>query len=181
MMCSGTQMEIPYKTSEESSGSSSSFSNEFVAIKMPLTPSPTPTHKKVNFLVTSRSVDAAPIVDSDSNNLGNLTTRGKSSSARSIMPKLNFPYNRTSSSDVEKAISLAPESPCEKPSVSGSGSVSLSKLFAPKIYRTSSLPVEEIGRVNNEFAFGGCLGASPYVRLLTYNINFEIVVILSFD
>ncbi|KAL5063493.1 hypothetical protein RYX36_025230, partial [Vicia faba] len=155
-------MEIPYKTSEESSGSSSSFSNEFVAIKMPLTPSPTPTHKKVNFLVTSRSVDAAPIVDSDSNNLGNLTTRGKSSSARSIMPKLNFPYNRTSSSDVEKAISLAPESPCEKPSVSGSGSVSLSKLFAPKIYRTSSLPVEEIGRVNNEFAFGGCLGASPY-------------------
>ncbi|KAL5071506.1 hypothetical protein RYX36_022393 [Vicia faba] len=155
-------MEIPYKTSEESSGSSSSFSNEFVAIKMPLTPSPTLTHKKVNFLVTSRSVDAAPIVDSDSNNLGNLTTRGKSSSARSIMPKLNFPYNRTSSSDVEKAISLAPESPCEKPSVSGSGSVSLSKLFAPKIYRTSSLPVEEIGRVNNEFAFGGCLGASPY-------------------
>ncbi|CAI8589689.1 unnamed protein product [Vicia faba] len=129
---------------------------------MPLTPSPTPTHKKVNFLVTSRSVDAAPIVDSDSNNLGNLTTRGKSSSARSIMPKLNFPYNRTSSSDVEKAISLAPESPCEKPSVSGSRSVSLSKLFAPKIYRTSSLPVEEIGRVNNEFAFGGCLGASPY-------------------
>ncbi|KAL5055986.1 hypothetical protein RYX36_036668, partial [Vicia faba] len=129
---------------------------------MPLTPSPTPTHKKVNFLVTSRSVDAAPIVDSDSNNLGNLTTRGKSSSARSIMPKLNFPYNRTSSSDVEKAISLAPESPCEKPSVSGSGSVSLSKMFAPKIYRTSSLPVEEIGRVNNEFAFGGCLGASPY-------------------
>ncbi|KAL5062997.1 hypothetical protein RYX36_024734, partial [Vicia faba] len=118
--------------------------------------------RKVNFLVTSRSVDAAPIVDSDSNNLGNLTTRGKSSSARSIMPKLNFPYNRTSSSDVEKAISLAPESPCEKPSVSGSGSVSLSKLFAPKIYRTSSLPVEEIGRVNNEFAFGGCLGASPY-------------------
>ncbi|KAL5055955.1 hypothetical protein RYX36_036637, partial [Vicia faba] len=161
-MCSGTQMEIPYKTSEESSGSSSSFSNEFVAIKMPLTPSPTPTHKKVNFLVTSRSVDAAPIVDSDSNNLGNLTTRGKSSSARSIMPKLNFPYNRTSSSDVEKAISLAPKSPCEKPSVSGSGSVSLSKLFAPKIYRTSSLPVEEIGRVNNEFDFGGCLGASPY-------------------
>ncbi|CAI8588279.1 unnamed protein product [Vicia faba] len=129
---------------------------------MPLTPSPTPTHKKVNFLVTSRSVDAAPIVDSDSNNLGNLTTRGKSSSARSIMPKLNFPYNKTSSSDVEKAISLAPESPCEKPSVSGSGSVSLSKLFAPKIYRTSSLPVEEIGRVNNEFTFGGCLGASPY-------------------
>ncbi|CAI8618951.1 unnamed protein product [Vicia faba] len=119
---------------------------------MPLTPSPTPTHKKVNFLVTSCSVDAAPIVDSDSNNLGNLTTRGKSSSARSIMPKLNFPYNRTSSSDVEKAISLAPESPCEKPSVSGSGSVSLSKLFAPKIYRTSSLPRSQgsIARTRSE-------------------------------
>lgn len=156
-------MEIPYKTSEESSCSSSSNSNEFVAIKMPLTPSPTPSHKKVNFLVTSRSVDA-PIVDSDGNNLG-ISARGKSST-RSILPKLNFRYNRTSSSDVEKGISLAPESPHEKASVSGS--VSLSKLFAPKIYRTSSLPVEEIGRVNTEFAFGGCLGASPYVRLLTH-------------
>ncbi|XP_058780102.1 uncharacterized protein LOC131653823 isoform X2 [Vicia villosa] len=152
-------MEIPYKTSENSSSSSSSYSNEFVAIKMPLTPSPTPSHKKVNFLVTSRSVDA-PIVDSDGNNNLGISAKEKSSSTRSILPKLNFRYNRTSSSDVEKGISLAPESPHEKASVSGS--VSLSKLFAPKIYRTSSLPVEEIGRVNTEFAFGGCLGASPY-------------------
>ncbi|CAK8536252.1 unnamed protein product [Lathyrus sativus] len=147
-------LEIPYQTSQESS-----YSNEFVAIKMPLTPSPTPSYKKVNFLVTSRSVDA-PIVDSDNNNQGISSTRGKSSGARSILPKLNFRYNRTSSSDIEKGITLAPESPYEKPSVSGS--VSFSKLFAPKIYRTSSLPVEEIGRVNTEFAFGGCLGASPY-------------------
>ncbi|KAI5413189.1 uncharacterized protein LOC127087032 isoform X2 [Lathyrus oleraceus] len=155
-------LEIPYKTSQESSCSSSSsfYSNEFVGIKMPLTPSPTPSHKKVNFLVTSRSVDA-PIVDSDNNNLGILTGGKKSSGGgRSILPKLNFRYNRTSSSDIEKGITLAPESPYEKPSISGS--VSLSKLFAPKIYRTSSLPVEEIERVNTDFAFGGCLGASPY-------------------
>lgn len=153
-------MEIPCKSSEESCSSSS---NDFVAIKMPLTPSPPSTQRRVNFLVTSRSVDA-PI---DNNiNLGISTTRAKSSSNRSILPKLNFRYNRTSSSDIEKAVigAPAPESsfvgPHEKPSISGS--VSLSKIFNPKINRTSSLPVEEIGRVNTEFAFGGCLGASPY-------------------
>lgn len=158
-------MEIPCKSSEESCSSSS---NDFVAIKMPLTPSPPSTQRRVNFLVTSRSVDA-PI---DNNiNLGISTTRAKSSSNRSILPKLNFRYNRTSSSDIEKAVigAPAPESsfvgPHEKPSISGS--VSLSKIFNPKINRTSSLPVEEIGRVNTEFAFGGCLGASPYVRPLT--------------
>jgi hypothetical protein len=163
-------MEKPYKKSEEESCSS----KEFVGIKMPLTPaSPTGSNKRVNFLVTSRSVDAP--IDNNSN-LGFTTTKGKSSSnsRSSILPKLNFRYNRTTStsssttvSDIEKGIIANPESsfigPQEKPSISGS--VSLSKIFNPKINRTSSLPVEEIGRVNTEFAFGGCLGASPYVRV----------------
>jgi hypothetical protein len=169
-------MEKPYKKSEEESCSSSSstISKEFVGIKIPLTPaSPTGSNKRVNFLVTSRSVDAP--IDNNSN-LGFTTTKGKSSSnsRSSILPKLNFRYNRTTStsssttvSDIEKGIIANPESsfigPQEKPSISGS--VSLSKIFNPKINRTSSLPVEEIGRVNTEFAFGGCLGASPYVRV----------------
>ncbi|CAJ2660667.1 unnamed protein product [Trifolium pratense] len=160
-------MEKPYKKSEEESCSSSS--KEFVGIKMPLTPSPTGSNKRVNFLVTSRSVDAP--IDNNSNLGFTATTKGKSSSnSRSILPKLNFRYNRTTStssstaSDIEKGIIANPESsfvgPQEKPLISGS--VSLSKIFNPKINRTSSLPVEEIGRVNTEFAFGGCLGASPY-------------------
>jgi hypothetical protein len=167
-------MEKPYKKSEEESCSSTSISKEFVGIKMPLTPaSPTGSNKRVNFLVTSRSVDAP--IDNNSN-LGFTTTKGKSSSnsRSSILPKLNFRYNRTTStsssttvSDIEKGIIANQESsfigPQEKTSISGS--VSLSKIFNPKINRTSSLPVEEIGRVNTEFAFGGCLGASPYVRV----------------
>ncbi|XP_027191024.1 uncharacterized protein [Cicer arietinum] len=127
--------EIPLKTSEESSSSSSSSSSkDFVGIKMPLTPSPTPTHKRVNFLVTSRSVDA-PI---ENNSSGSSTTRPKSSNR-----KTSFSGNQ------------------DKTTISGS--LSLTKLFTPKIKRTSSLPVEEIfGRANTESAFGGCLGASPY-------------------
>ena len=42
------QLEIPTRTSEESS-------QDLVRIRMPLTPSPTPSQKKVNFLATSRS------------------------------------------------------------------------------------------------------------------------------
>lgn len=138
------QLEIPKGTSEDS------CSNDFVAIRMPLTPSPTPSHKKVNFLVTSRSVDAPPRP---------LASRGKSS-MRSILPK--FGFKNRAPLDVEKGVTSAPEGSFsghqEKSSIPRS--VSLTKLFTPKIKRTSSLPVEEIGRVNTESA----LGASPCVR-----------------
>lgn len=129
---------------------------------MPLTPSPTPTHKRVNFLVTSRSVDA-PI----NNNHESSSTKGKSST-KSILPKLNFRSNRTSSLDIEKAITAPPESSFSGDKSSISGSMSLSKILATKIKRTSSLPVEEIGlgRANTESALAACLGgASPYVSL----------------
>ncbi|KAJ1409200.1 Zinc finger, RING-CH-type [Sesbania bispinosa] len=133
---------------------------DFVAIRMPLTPSPTPTHKKVNFLVTSRSVDAP------SNNCpGPSASRTKSSSIRSILPKIGF-RNRTSS-DIEKAIIAVPEGSSSGPQETKSSisrSVSLSKIFTPKIKRTSSLPVEEIGRANTESALSGCIGGSPYRR-----------------
>nr|KYP41482.1 hypothetical protein KK1_037167 [Cajanus cajan] len=128
------ELEIPRESS----------SQDFVPIRLPLTPSPTPSHKKVNFLVTSRSVDA-PRPSS---------YRGKSS-MRSILPKLGF-RNRPSL-DVEKAI---------QPSFSGqdkssiSRSVSLTKIFNPLIKRTSSLPVEEIARANAESA----LATSPCRR-----------------
>ncbi|KAL2332044.1 hypothetical protein Fmac_019625 [Flemingia macrophylla] len=138
------QLEIP---SQESS------SQDFVPIRMPLTPSPTPSHKKVNFLVTSRSVDAPRPS----------AYRGKSS-MRSILPKLGF-RNRASL-DVEKAIPSTAEdsSSAHQDKSSISRSVSLTRIFNPLIKRTSSLPVEEIARANAESALGGALGASPCTR-----------------
>ncbi|KAK7335711.1 hypothetical protein VNO80_27699 [Phaseolus coccineus] len=143
------QFEIPTRTSEESC-------RDFVGIRMPLTPSPTPSHKRVNFLVTSRSVDA-PRPSSSS------APRGKSS-MRNILPR--FGFRNRQSLDVEKAVTAASEASFsghqEKSSISRS--VSLTKIFTHKINRTSSLPVEEIGRANAESALGGALGASPCGR-----------------
>ncbi|KAK7261367.1 hypothetical protein RIF29_27676 [Crotalaria pallida] len=145
-------LEMPSRTSSLESG------QDFVAIKMPMTPSPSPAPKKVNFLVTSRSVDA-PV----NNSPGPSVPRGKSS-IMSMLPKLTF--RPRTSSDVGKAhLTAAPEGSFarqEKSSIPRS--VSLSNIFAPKIKRTSSLPVEEMGHANTEFAPGGCLGGSPYGR-----------------
>ncbi|XP_027926461.1 uncharacterized protein LOC114183587 isoform X1 [Vigna unguiculata] len=141
------QLEIPTTTSED-------CCRDFVGIRMPLTPSPTPSQKKVNFLVTSRSVDA-PRPSSSS------ASRGKSS-MRNILPR--FGFKNRQSLDVEKAVTAASEASFsghqEKSSIARS--VSLTKIFTPKINRTSSLPVEEIGRANVESALVGTLGASPY-------------------
>lgn len=145
-------LEIPSRTPEE-------CSQDFVAVKMPMTPSPTPTPKRVNFLVTSRSVDA-PI----NNSPGSSTSKGKSS-IRSILPKLSFRYRPPT--DIEKGTTAAPEGSSsghrEKPSISRS--LSLTKIFTPRIKRTSSLPVEEIGHSNTESAHGGSVGGPLNVRL----------------
>ncbi|OIW05801.1 hypothetical protein TanjilG_23587 [Lupinus angustifolius] len=137
-------LEIPSRTPEE-------CSQDFVAIKVPMSPSPTPTPKRVNFIVGSRSVDAPT---NNSPAPPTPTSRGKSS-RRSILPKLSFRYRTPT--DIEKAITAAPEGSSsghgEKPSISRS--LSLSKIFTPRIKRTSSLPVEEIGDVNIESAHGG--------------------------
>uniref|UniRef100_A0A0R0HGW0 RING-CH-type domain-containing protein n=1 Tax=Glycine max TaxID=3847 RepID=A0A0R0HGW0_SOYBN len=144
------QLEIPTRTSEESS-------QDLVRIRMPLTPSPTPSQKKVNFLATSRSVDAPRPTSS--------STRAKSS-MRNILPKFGF-RNRAPSPDVEKVVTTAAQEGSfsghqEKPSIPRS--VSLTKMFTPKIKRTSSLPVEELGRANVESVLCGTLGASPCGR-----------------
>ncbi|KOM44195.1 hypothetical protein LR48_Vigan05g180000 [Vigna angularis] len=143
------QLEIPTTTSED-------CCRDFVGIRMPLTPSPTPSQKKVNFLVTSRSVDA-PRPSSSS------ASRGKSS-MRNILPR--FGFKNRQSLDVEKAVTAASEASFsghqEKSSIARS--VSLTKIFTPKINRTSSLPIEEIGRADVESALAGTLAASPYGR-----------------
>ncbi|KAL5565659.1 hypothetical protein UlMin_028823 [Ulmus minor] len=138
-------LEIPSRTSEATSP-------DFVGIKMPPTPSPTP--RKVNFLPRQGSSDVARNIGSP----GPSSSRGKSSK-KSLFPKLSFIY-RTSSSDIEKAESSASETlvtgPKEKPAIPRS--LSLSKLFTPMIKRTSSLPVTQLGEPNPESTPSGSIG-----------------------
>ncbi|MED6122033.1 hypothetical protein PIB30_035859 [Stylosanthes scabra] len=139
-------LEIPTRTPEE-------CSQDYVAIKMPMTPSPTPTPKRVNFLVSSRSVDA-PMHNSPG---PSSASKGRSS-IRSILPKLSFRYRPPT--DIEKGTTAAQEGSSsghrEKPSISRS--LSLSKIFTPRIKRTSSLPVEDLAHSNPESAHGGSVG-----------------------
>lgn len=162
-------LEIPSRTPEE-------CSQDIVAIKMPQTPSPTPTPKKVNFLVTSRSVDAPT-----NNSPGPSSASKGKSSIRSILPKLSFRYRTPT--DIEKATTATPDGSSsglrEKPSISRS--LSLSKIFTPRIKRTSSLPVEEIGHSTTESAHGGSVGSHLNVRFLgnAFNFPFSVVVIVA--
>ncbi|OIW09144.1 hypothetical protein TanjilG_11282 [Lupinus angustifolius] len=148
-------LEVPSRTTSLESG------QDFVGIKMPMTPSPGPATKRVNFLATSRSVDAP-----NSNSApGPSAPRGKPS-IRNMLPKLTF--RQRTSSDIEKAnlTTATPDSYFsgiqEKSPIPRS--VSMAKMFTPKIRRTSSLPVEEFGHANTEFAPGGCFDGSPYIR-----------------
>ncbi|KAJ7980985.1 RING/U-box protein [Quillaja saponaria] len=138
-------LEIPSRSSVETS-------QDFVEIKMPPTPSPTP--KRVNFLLTPGSSDA-PMNSSP----GPSSARVKSS-MKSIFPKLSFRYR--ASSDIEKASNPASETSHsgsrEKPSISRT--LSLTKIFTPRIKRTSSLPVTPIAHSTPESAHGGSVGGS---------------------
>ncbi|XP_057727273.1 uncharacterized protein LOC130943417 isoform X1 [Arachis stenosperma] len=166
-------------SSRTCSSSEEAKSQDYVAIKMPLTPSPTPTHKRVNFLVTSRSVDA-PINTTSSSSSSSSSSSGpssrtksssssssSSSSIRNILPKFTLRNHRTPNSDIEKANILAPECSSldhhqeKDKSSSISRSVSLTKMFTTKIKRTSSLPVEELGHANTDSVQAAILGGSP--------------------
>lgn len=143
-------LEIPTRTLDDVS------CEEFVQIKMPPTPTPTPTPRRVNFQLTS-----SPCSDSRVNSSpGPSSTRGRSSAIKNLLPKLNFKH-RPANSDAEKSTlnNNVPESgssittPQEKPSMSRSWS--LSKIFTPRMKRTSSLPVTPIALLNSESSLGG--------------------------
>ncbi|MED6218515.1 hypothetical protein PIB30_027307 [Stylosanthes scabra] len=146
---------------EDIASSEEATSHDYVAIKMPMTP----THKRVNFLVTSHSVDAP--INTSSSSSGS-SSRAKSSSIRNILPKFTLRNHRTPNSDIEKATILAPECSSldhhhqEKDKSSISRSVSLTKMFTTKIKRTSSLPVEELGHANTDSSQAATLAASPF-------------------
>ncbi|XWS53261.1 hypothetical protein CRYUN_Cryun11dG0142300 [Craigia yunnanensis] len=139
-------LEIPSRTLEDSS-------QESVVIKMPPTPSLTP--RKVNFLLTP-SPSYARIRGSP----GPSSSRGKSS-LKSFLPKLSFKH-RSINLDIEKAANFASESSStslrEKPSISRT--LSLTKIFTPRIKRTSSLPVTHTENSNPESASSRNVGGS---------------------
>ncbi|XP_010535601.1 PREDICTED: uncharacterized protein LOC104810853 [Tarenaya hassleriana] len=119
-------------------------SEDSVVIKMPPTPSPTP--RRVNFALAASSPGPGP-------SSGSASSRGKSS-LRNLLPKVGF-KPRIICSDIEKGSEgvSSPSGMQEKASISRS--LSLSKIFTPRIKRTSSLPVTPIAHSNPESAHGG--------------------------
>lgn len=120
-----------------------------VVIKMPPTPSPTP--RRVNFALTSSCPGPGPASSSSSSSA--VPPRGKSS-LKNLIPKVGF-KPKASNTDLEKGHGdvCSPSALQEKASISRS--LSLSKLFTPRIKRTSSLPVTPILLSNSESAHGG--------------------------
>ncbi|KAL0390114.1 UNVERIFIED_CONTAM: hypothetical protein Scaly_0368500 [Sesamum calycinum] len=138
-------LEIPSRSLEVSP-------QEFMEIKMP--PTPTPTPKRVNFVLTRSPSDSRLHGSS-----GPSSTKGKSS-IRSILPWLSF-KNRSSNSDVEKAANIDSGSSTmvAQDKLSISRSWSLSKIFTPRIKRTSSLPVTPFEISNPDAAHSGSINS----------------------
>uniref|UniRef100_M1CUG2 Zinc finger family protein n=1 Tax=Solanum tuberosum TaxID=4113 RepID=M1CUG2_SOLTU len=144
-------VEIPSKSSDASN-------QESVQVKMLSAPTPTP--KRVNFLLTpSPSNSRANAFPSPS------SCRGKSS-IKSLLPRLSFKL-RNMNSDTEKA--TLPDSdtsamvPQEKVSIPRSWS--FTKLFTPRVKRTSSLPVTPIDHSNPESASGSISRAMTFGKM----------------
>ncbi|KAI8560232.1 hypothetical protein RHMOL_Rhmol04G0239900 [Rhododendron molle] len=135
-----SSVEIPSTTSEGST-------EDFIRITMPPTPNRTP--KRVNF-----SPRPSPSFYGFNDSPSPLSSRRKSS-LKNLLPKLSFKF-RNSNSEIEKAAILAlggsPIGSQEKPI---QRTMSLTKLFAPKMKRTSSLPVTPIEHSNPESTHGG--------------------------
>lgn len=151
---SGSSQEVPNNKqlrksnllSEMGARNQEISSQDFVQIKMP--PSPTPTLKKVNNLPKP-----SPSTAKMNTSPGPSLPKAKSST-KHILPKRSVKY-KVSSSDIEKPSNLAPGEPSDKPSILRSWS--LSKIFTPRMNRTSSLPIPPIARANSETMSGGDL------------------------
>ncbi|XP_024984203.1 uncharacterized protein LOC112520134 [Cynara cardunculus var. scolymus] len=148
-------LEIPSRTLQPSS------SQEFVHIKMP--PTPTPSHKKVNF-----NLLASP---------DTCSSQTKSSKKSSLLPKLSL-KNRNTISDIVIPAALA-SIPQEKPSIARSWS--LTKML---IKMTPSLPFALIehsdresglrragGSLNLQTKVHECIARSQSVPIINENTN----------
>lgn len=136
-------LEIPTRTMDASCA-------EFVQIKMP--PTPTPTPKRVNFMLTPSPSDSRL-----NSSPGTSSSRAKSS-IKNLLPKLSFKNrNLNPETDIDKASNFDSGSSTtasqEKPSMSRSWS--LSKIFTPRMKRTSSLPVTPVAHLSSESVTDG--------------------------
>ncbi|KAL4576931.1 hypothetical protein LXL04_013032 [Taraxacum kok-saghyz] len=140
-------LEIPSRSLQPCS------SEDFVMIKMPATPTPTP--KKVNFNLTPTS----------SGQLGSPTnhTSKTKSSKKSLLKKLSF-SNRNTVSDTETAVvNTIPDPPA-----SFSRSWSFTKIFTPRGKRpAASLPVTPVGHKSE---------VPPVLECSTSSLNLETTV-----
>ncbi|XP_047942028.1 uncharacterized protein LOC125188950 isoform X2 [Salvia hispanica] len=144
-------LEIPTRAADESPP-------EVVQINMPPTPIPTP--KRVNFLLTPDFNDSLPNESSEPP-----SARGKPS-IMSFMPKLGFKH-RGSNSDVDKAVNVDSSSStvATQDKLSISRSWSLTKIFTPRIKRASSMPVPEVPNQNLESIHGGSVNSHLTVEI----------------
>uniref|UniRef100_A0A2P2JTV1 Uncharacterized protein LOC105628103 isoform X3 n=1 Tax=Rhizophora mucronata TaxID=61149 RepID=A0A2P2JTV1_RHIMU len=128
-------------------------------------PAPSPTPRKVNFLLSPPSNDGK-----SNGSPGPSSSRGKSS-LRSLFPKVSF-KSRISTLDIEKGANSSPDAAStmsrEKHSISRS--LSLSKIFTPRMKRTSSLPVAPIENSNPESAHEGSTGGSLNASVSFYSL-----------
>ncbi|CAH9075201.1 unnamed protein product [Cuscuta europaea] len=130
-------LEIPPKYNQPYEGSEQ--------IRMRLTP--TQTGKKVNFHLNSNPSSDKKVHGSPGL-LPPRVSKSSSSSKRNLLPKLNFMSNNSGSNHLEmEKPSPDNESGQEENKVSISRSWSLSKMFAPGIRRTSSLPISKNGKL----------------------------------
>ncbi|XP_011094675.1 uncharacterized protein LOC105174317 isoform X2 [Sesamum indicum] len=118
-----------------------------MTINMPLSPAPTP--KRVNFSPLP-SPNRLRFIGSP----GPSSSKGKSA-MKNFLPKLNFKFRNTNS-EIEKDAMLAlGASPEMRGKISIARTFSLTKIFTPKMKRTSSLPATPILHSNPESAHGG--------------------------
>lgn len=141
-------LEIPTRTLNDSP-------HELVQINMPPTPTPIPTPKRVNFLLTPDPCDLLLNESSEPS-----STKGKPS-IRSLLPKLSF--KNWGSNPVDKAVNVDSCSSNDKLTISRSWS--LSKVFTPRIRRSSSLPVADDPILSLESACGGSVNSHLTVEV----------------
>lgn len=125
------------------------YIEDSVVINMPHSPIRTP--KRVNYspLPSPNWVKVNESPDPSSSR--GITTR------KILLPKLNFKF-RNSNSEIEKAAMLAlGANPDMRAKTSIPRTFSLTKIFTPKIKRTSSLPVSPIFHSNPESTHGGII------------------------
>lgn len=142
-------------------------SQDSVKIKMP--PTPSPARKRVNFLLTPTSSDVKQCESPETSSL-----RGRSP-FKNLLPKLRFIYR--SSSDVGKTACSVSELPCttsrERPSISPS--LSFTKMFTPRIKRTSSFPVNRIMTADS-VKRGNAGGLLPSAVKETQTLKLELAI-----